>query len=145
VPRPLGNDTTDSETQRYCVDDHPVATVRDVPQLVAGIPSGPVCVAGSMTTLDAMEDQEREAARMRLEILRGLQTALASWPATSSAIWEAADRQAAVAALQNDIGLTENAAQHVLDLPQSRTTRQARADLDAEANELIRRVEGGRS
>lgn len=98
---------------------------------------------GSMTNLVVMDDQERESMRMRLEIVRGVLNALGSWSATCSAIWEAADRQAAVAALQREVGLTEIVAHYVLDLSQGRTTRQARADLAEEAAELARLLEDG--
>ncbi len=75
---------------------------------------------------------------MRLEILRGIQQAFASWPAVSSAIWDAADRRAAIDALQSSLGFSELVAQHILDLQAGRTTRQARKDLEEEANELTR-------
>jgi DNA gyrase/topoisomerase IV subunit A len=91
-----------------------------------------------MDTVDCVEEHEREAARRRLEILRGIQQAFTSWPAASSAVWEAVDCQAAHDALRGEVGLPEVAAHYVLDLPQGRTTRQARAAVAAEIDELVR-------
>ncbi len=79
---------------------------------------------------------------MRLEILRGIQQAFASWPVVNAAIWEASDRRDAAEALQTDVGLSEVVAQYVLDLPQGRTTRQAREHVAEEADALTKLLQG---
>lgn len=66
-------------------------------------------------TVDDVDEHEREAARQRLEIVRGIQQAFASWPTVNSLNWNADDRRALAAldALQSRLGLSEVAAHYV--------------------------------
>jgi DNA gyrase/topoisomerase IV subunit A len=125
--------------ERCQLDERLDVTLGGAGGIVPGFPIGPPVPypdGRPTATVGGVDEREREAARQRLEILRGIQQAFHSWPVVSSLIWDADDRRAALDALQSQLGLSEIAAHYVLDLPSGRTTRQAREDLLEEVNEL---------
>ncbi|MEM9616257.1 MAG: hypothetical protein AAGA59_25235 [Actinomycetota bacterium] len=87
-----------------------------------------------------MDDEERTKVEARLGILERQLGALRSWSAVVDCVWKSSDRVAAHRLLQSELGFDEIVAHYVLDMPTSRTTRQARAQMAEEAAELGRQL-----
>ncbi len=78
----------------------------------------------------------RQQAGRRLEIIDAQMLAHEHWAMLGDLVADAADRPAASAAIQSTLGVTEFAAQTMIDQPLSRRTRQAFDDLTTERAEL---------
>jgi hypothetical protein len=103
-----------------------------------GVQSGWTCPDDDWAEAERLVRSDRlRRVRGRLEILKGLIRAIEQWEVLSQVVADAADREAAVEALERSpLSLSEIQAHHVLDMPISRRTVRGRAVLQEEADVL---------
>ncbi len=102
--------------------------------------AGLVFVTGHDIVVLARRYRRQQAVR-RIEMIDAQRSAHEQWAMLSELVAAAADRAAALAAVQSALEVTETAAQVMLDLPLGRRTRQAFDDLVTERAELIEMLE----